>query len=54
MLNKGVILRIILVLILVGVGFGILEYVKNIRAGAKANIALQPLPGRSWSRTPTR
>ena len=40
MLNKGVILRIILVLILVGIGFGILEYVKNIRAGTKANIAL--------------
>ena len=40
MLNKGVILRTMLVLILVGVGFGILEYLKNIRAGAKANIAL--------------
>ena len=40
MLNKGVIVRTALVLILVGIGFAVLEYVKNIRAGAQANSAL--------------
>ena len=40
MLSKGVIFRTVLVLILVGAGFGVLEYVKNIRAGAKASMAL--------------
>ena len=40
MLNKGVVLRTALVLALVGVGFGVWEYVKNIQAVAQVNLAL--------------
>ena len=41
MLNKGVILRTALVLAVVGVGFGVWTYVKNIQAGTRVNMALR-------------
>lgn len=41
MLNKGVVLRTALVLVLVGTGFGVWDYVQNIQAGARVNMALR-------------
>jgi hypothetical protein len=41
MLNKGVVLRTALVLALGGAGFGVWDYVQNIQAGARVNLALR-------------
>ena len=40
MLNKGVVVRTALVLVLVGLGFLVWTYVRNIQAGSQVNLAL--------------
>ena len=41
MLNKGVVLRTVLVLVLAGIGLILWTYVKNIQAGGRINLALR-------------
>ena len=41
MLNKGVVLRTALVLALAAAGFAVWDYVKNIQAGGRVNLALR-------------